>query len=275
MRFKDVKRLNLVCCVTLILSNLLPVTFSRAESGSINVAVPPEGYPPYILTSQTPATEHSDNVSGIMVEVLREAASRLDIRVNFQLIPEIRSQMMLNAGTIDARPESPKWVDNPKDYLWSEPITTINDVYVYCSKMPNYFESDSDMAGAEIVTHLGYIYPTLEGLFESGQLHRDDRQSEEFMLNAIIQQKQAPRPGLIKATVMDILVARWLINSIPRYQNQFSFSHRIVDSASYHFQFKGENMKAIVEQLNTEIRAMRDSGEIDRITERIMAMEVH
>ncbi len=276
----DIKKGGLVfaaCSMLLLFYCLSAVQPAWADEPVLRIAIPPEGYPPYIITNTTPiidtppSSDHISEISGIMVEVLRTAATRAELQLDFRFIPEIRSQMMLDSGTIDARTESPKWVSNPEEYLWSEPITTINDVFVYCDKMPNYFESDEEMAGAEIITHLGYSYPTLEPLFRSQQMLRDDRESEELMLNAILQQKQVSRPGVIRATVMDILVARWLIASVPKFQNQFNFSKRIIDSADYHFQFsRNERSILVVDLLNQHIREMRQSGEIERMTEKIL-----
>lgn len=244
----------------------------QAEPEVLNVAIPPEGYPPYIITNSTPGVGAlDDSPTGIVIEVLKDAAAKEHISLAFLEAPELRSQKMLNEDMIDVRMESPLWVDNPEAYFWSESITHINDVFVYSRRSPVSFEHDEDLIGAEIVTHLGYKYPTLEPLFDSGQATRDDRQTEEYMLTAIYQERNREHVTAKRAVVMDELVARWFISRYPRYEGQFLFSRRLVASAPVHFQFarNPENLQ-LMERLNRHIVDMKESGRLaDLIIEMI------
>ena len=99
----------------LLLIFCLFTRYSVAQNDTLLVAIPQTGYPPYIIVNK-------HEVSGILVEVLRLAAPN---KLKFYFAPEKRSKIMVDEHKVDARMESPSWVGNPKDYLWSEPVVLI------------------------------------------------------------------------------------------------------------------------------------------------------
>ncbi len=244
----------------LLLISLLLSVFSYANNKSLSVAIPKEGYAPYIIIE-------NGQVFGILIEPLQLAAKNLGIELTYAYYPEKRSQAMLERGLVDARMESKLWVDNPQDYLWSEPITSLEDVFVFNKDSKSSFETDQDLVGAEIVTHLGYTYPTLQPLFEQGVIHRMDASSERDMLNHLFK----PIPGVNRASVINKYVATWIIQSTPMLHNRLLLSKRRVDIAPLQFQFiKNNRLEEIVKQLNTELRKLKDDRTIEKITNRII-----
>lgn len=243
------------------------------EPDALIIALPPEGYPPYVITVDTPgAGPLPEGPSGIIIDVLRQAADGAGIAVSFTKLPELRSLQMLDTGAIDGRMESSSWVAHPEDYLWSEPITAINDVFVFSRFIVNSFETGETMKGAEIVTHLGYVYPTLEPLFASGDIIRFDRQTEEAMLMAVYQGDATRSIPRKRAAVMDELVARWFIQRESRYQGHFHFSRRRVDSASLQFQVaRKPGHDVLVERLNRQIVLLKANGTVDQLVSRTVS----
>lgn len=240
------------------------------------MAIPGEGYPPYIITRSTPGVGDLEVLpTGIVIEVLKIAAAREHIDLVFAEVPELRAQKMLDAGVVDIRTESPHWVEQPERYLWSESIVAINDVFVFSIGADNLFENDDDLRGADIITHLGYEYPTLQPLFESGALIRNDRQTEEFMLTALYHGRLAGFVPPKRAAVMDRLVASWIIRHEPRYQNQFRFSEREVASAPLQLMVsKKPGHAELVERINQHIMALKVSGVVDEITRRMISLPI-
>ncbi|SFM34783.1 amino acid ABC transporter substrate-binding protein, PAAT family [Marinobacter zhejiangensis] len=238
------------------------------------VAIPAEGYPPYIITPGTPGVGELEQApTGIVIEVLKIAAARENIDLVFRELPELRAQKMLDEGEVDVRMESPHWVEHPENYLWSDMVTSVNDVFVFAAGAENYFETDEDILGAEIVTHLGYRYPTLEPLFDRGDLIRNDRQTEGFMLTAIVHGRYVGFETAKRAAVMDRLVAQWLMQREPRYQGQFRFSNRLVASAPVQFMVARKPGHAeLVSRINRQIERLRSRGVVEDITHQMISL---
>ncbi len=236
----------------LLLIFCLFARYSVAQTDSLLVAIPQSGYPPYIIVN-----EHG--VSGILVEVLRLSTAK---KLEFHFAPEKRSKLLVDEHKVDARMESPSWVGNPNDYLWSEPVVPINDVFVFSKKIPNRFESDQDLKGAQLVTHLGYSYPSLRTLFDQAVVQRIDASTEQAMLAALLRNPL----GQTKAAVMDKLVAQWLIKRNKKFQGQLMFSRRITATAALHIQFANtKQLKKLVPTLNAKIRALKADGVVAKI----------
>ena len=228
---------------------------SGASANSIVLAVPGAGYPPYIVVN-------GSKVTGIMPKILSQAASKYGYDVQFKFIPENRSLLLLKNKKIDARMESPAWVDNPSEFYWSEPVVVINDHFIFNNQAQNTFENDSQIVGAEIVTHLGYGYPTLQELFDEKIIVRKDYRTEIAMLDSLLRNEY----NISRAAVMDRHVAMWLIRQHSRFKDKLAFSKRVVDSMPLHFQFaKTERLKVFVSQFNEYIDQIRKDGEMHEI----------
>jgi len=239
---------------------ILVSTLTYANKQSLSVAIPIEGYAPFIIIGK-------NQVHGILIEPLQLAADKLGIELTYVYYPEKRSQAMLEKNLVDARMESELWVDNPQDYLWSEPISPLEDVFVFHKDSKSKFETNADLADSQIITHLGYSYPTLQPLFEQGIIHRMDLSSEFDMLNHLFR----PHPGVNSAAVINKYVALWIIQSTPKLQNRFLLSKRRVGIAPLQFQFaKNKRLEKIVKQINAELRKLQNDKTVEKITARIL-----
>lgn len=182
-------------------------------------------------------------------------------------MPENRSLHALRAKEIDVRMESPAWTDNPEQFVWSDPVVEIHDQFVFNKRLENHFESDESMVGAEIVTHLGYGYPTLQGLFDSKTITRRDYRTELAMLNSLLRESFEDK----RAAVMDRHVALWLINRNPRFKDKLAFSERIVDSMPLHYQFApSARLERFCHKLNRYIETIRQNGDMHEIIKRAL-----
>ena len=231
-----------------------------AHSESLTVALPNEGYAPYIIIEQ-------EQVSGILVEPLQLAASNIGLDLHYVYYPEQRSKLMLENKQIDARMESEQWVDNPEDYLWSEAITVLEDVLVFNTHSELRFERKTDLIGGSIIAHLGYSYPTLQPLIEQNLLQRVDFASSYEMLSHLYR----PLAGVNRAAVMNRYVAMWLIHSTPKFEGQFALSKQPIASAPLQFQFANNpRLAAIVSKLNQQLRQLKSANRIQQLTDTIL-----
>lgn len=241
------KFINIMKCL-LLSWFLLFSAASYSDNKILTIGIPIDGYAPYVIIV-------NGKVFGILIEPLQLAAENIGVKLVYKFLPEKRSLEMLKQNLIDGRMESSLWVENPEDYLWTEPVTLLEDVFVFHKASNSLFETDESIIGGEIVTHLGYSYPSLQPLFTKGVIYRNDFSSELEMLNSIIK----PIDGVNRAAVMNKEVALWLINRNPKLQNRFLFSKRLVDAAPLQFQFnKNTTLEQTINQLNTELKKLKD-----------------
>jgi len=247
-------------CSLLFLLLLLNLSFFSQAEKFLTIGLPQEGYAPFIIVGD-------NKPRGILIEPLQLAAEKVGINLKYVYMPEKRSVTMLEKHQLDARMESKLWVNNPGDYLWSEAITQLEDVLVYHKDAFPAFDPDKQLAGAHIITHLGYSYPDLQPLFDQGILYRQDFSTEYEMLSTLVRLVE----GVNRTAVMNKQVAMWLIKSTPKLQNRFVFSLRIVGSAPLQFQFaKTERLAPIVKDINTELRKLKASGSIQAIADKVL-----
>ncbi|MFY0642728.1 MAG: transporter substrate-binding domain-containing protein [Bermanella sp.] len=229
--------------------------FQLSFASDVKVAVPPAGYPPYIIIN-------GSHLHGILIETLKKAAKASSLELEFVFLPEQLAKAKLDTKEIDMRMESPGWVENPSRYIWSEPITSIKDFFVFHRKTPNVFENDESLIGAVINTHTAYSYPTLNTLFKNGKLIRNDFSTEAAMLLDLFNNQG----DVMKAAVMDQYVAKYLISSNLSLKENIVFSRRHIDYNYLHFQvLKSPKMQNILTRLNFEIKKMKKVGVIDKI----------
>lgn len=158
------KFINTIQCAVLSFFLLFSVS-SYSDNKTLSIAIPMEGYAPFIIID-------NGKVFGILIEPLQLAAENIGVKIIYKFLPEKRSLEMLELNLIDARMESSLWVKNPEDYLWTEPVTLLEDVFVFHKESNSDFETDEALIGGEIVTHLGYTYPSLQSLFTKGVIYR-------------------------------------------------------------------------------------------------------
>lgn len=179
----------------LILS--LPVV--AVQASDLTMAVPDDAYPPYVVHN-----EQGQAIQGLLIDPLREALTTLDMQLELQELPVLRSTYMLDAGKLDARMESPQWLNNPDDFLWLDVGVTLEDILVYRADLPYAPDSLATLEGSEIITHLGYIYPTLDPLFRSGKLTRLDKHTEREMIDALLNAPaESPRLLVVERKVWE------------------------------------------------------------------------
>jgi len=147
-----------------------PLRFSISDSWSMPMAN---------ITGNT-ATE------GIMVDLTEHLASHLGRSAEYDVLPPMRVQGALQRGDIDVRCYvSPDWTPEILgDYTWSVPLMTQRDIMVGGPGNPTQVQPEQ-LQNESIGTVLGYIYPTLQPLFDSHQLLRDDARSQDQVLKKL------------------------------------------------------------------------------------------
>jgi len=222
---------------------VLPLPLAADHDEALRFHIPATDYPPYVIIE-------GDDITGLMVEPLRIAAERLGIELMLIPLPTKRAELMLQQHEIDVRFKSPDWVDDPENYLWSDPILIVEDILIYRRDAGLQIEKIEDLRGMDILVGLGYHYPTLHQLFDQSQARRVDFAFTRDILPALLREDTEGS----RVAVLNAEVARWLINEDPQLKDKFEFSDWAVDASPLMYQFVlNARMQDLVPKLNAEI----------------------
>ncbi|SEP59993.1 polar amino acid transport system substrate-binding protein [Pseudomonas cuatrocienegasensis] len=122
--------------------------------------------------------------AGILYDLQLRLAQKVGRQAELLVLPRLRVQQMLVRGEIDVRCYvNPAWLtESHHQYIWSVPFMVQHDLLV--AHQPVAVEP-TQLHGETIGTVLGFTYPTLEALFSSGQLRREDARSQELVLEKL------------------------------------------------------------------------------------------
>lgn len=131
--------------------------------------------------------EHGRPTQGILHDMMLSLATQVGRPVEFHVLARGRVQSTMERGEADVRCYVAKsWLPNPSgDYLWSIPLLFQRDLLVSTQALPAPVLPAS-LPSQHIGTVLGYIYPGLQPLFDSGQLVRDDARTQEQVLQKLL-----------------------------------------------------------------------------------------
>ena len=213
-----------------------------------------KGYPPYLVVNEY------GGVDGIMMDVLREIASKLDFKIVLEFLPEKRGLLYVEKGMVDVWPKSEVWVPNPEKFYWTDPVLRSIDSLMFLEKNPLKFTEAEDLFGKNIGSILGYGYPMFDEHFANNRINRIDSRSEREMINLVAKER-------LDAAIINELVGLWVIGQDPELQRvKFRFSEKKVGDAPYQFMFtKEHNWQPFIEQFNKELKKMKLNGRLDEI----------
>jgi len=213
----------------------------------------PKGYPPYTILG-------NDNKNhGILLDVLRTAASKYNHVVRVVIYPEKRETILLEIGKIDVRAKAKEWVKDPQNYMFTDPIVEHSDFLIFLNETSLKFNKIEDLFGKKIGTILGYTYPFFTPYFHDARIHRNDTVNQKAMLRMVVAKRT-------DGAIVNKLVALWNIKQDQDWQGKFIFSDRTVGSVGYRLMFTNKkNWKPFVKRFNQELENMKKSGELGEI----------
>ncbi len=240
---------------------LLAVVIGGTLSGSVdarelNYAISPSNKPPFWF-------KENGAYKGIMVDVAREIAAKLGHTIKVVGRPPKRGQLKIimptdRATDIDFSNFAIEWVEEPENYLFTEPVTQVDDIFLSLAKSPVNVRELQDLAKEhfQVGTHRGYIYPTLAPYFQSGFLSRDDAASELAIMKKLLY-------GRNRVSAISYQGARWYVKK-HQYQGLFYFADYTLASASLRFVFRKSN-GATANAFDHHLNKMKHSGELQDI----------
>jgi polar amino acid transport system substrate-binding protein len=131
--------------------------------------------------------EHGQPTQGILHDMMLSLATRVGRPAEFHVLARGRVLSAMERGEVDVRCYAAKsWLPNQSgDYLWSIPLLFQRDLLVSTQTHPAQVLPAS-LPSQPVGTVLGYIYPGLQPLFDSGQLLRDNARTQEQVLQKLL-----------------------------------------------------------------------------------------
>ena len=126
-------------------------------------------------------------MQGILYDVMLSLATQVGVPAEFHVLPRARVQSAMEHGEIDVRCYAAQsWLPNQSgDYIWSIPLWVQPDVLL--SRPDPLTSADpAHLTRQSIGTVRGYIYPTLQPLFDSDHLQREDARNQEQVLEKLL-----------------------------------------------------------------------------------------
>ena len=131
--------------------------------------------------------ERGRPTQGILYDVMLSLATQVGVPAEFHVLPRARVQSAMEHGDIDVRCYAAQsWLPNQSgDYIWSIPLWVQPDVLL--SRPDPLTSADpAHLTRQSIGTVRGYIYPTLQPLFDADKLDREDARNQEQVLEKLL-----------------------------------------------------------------------------------------
>lgn len=243
-----------ILLATVVSAEPTPESYKPGGPGIFKLNVSPNGYPPYIIIGE------NDQYSGIVWDVVRTVSERLNYQVQPEKIPRKRVDSMLLDGYIDGTPRAIEWTIDPDKYAFTEPVVRIKEVFFTRKGEEFQYQQPDDIESLTVVTHLGYRYPELEGVFESGKAERFDVSQDKDMFSFLLNADH------FDIAIADLSVGQWIMRE-NGWQNEFSYTENGISDFGFRLMLR-KDWADFAKDFNVELARIRKSGELDQILDR-------
>ncbi|MBY6032026.1 substrate-binding periplasmic protein [Marinobacter daepoensis] len=212
--------------------------------------ISPNGYPPYLIVNE-------QQPSGIMWDVVNLIVPRLGYEVKPLMIPRKRVDPMLADGYIDGTPRAIEWTENPENFLFTDSVVHVEEVFFFPNTSELDYEHPTDLYGKTVVTHLGYLYPTLEPYFGDRRIKRFDVSRDRDMFTFVLHGDQ------FHAALADKLVGRWILRN-EGLSGEFRSSEEGISQFGFRIMLR-KDWSDFAKAFNQELETIRKNGELEAI----------
>ncbi len=123
--------------------------------------------------------------TGILYDLQMRLAQKVGRTAELVVMPRLRLQRTLVRGEVDVHCyANPSWLqESHHQYIWSLPLLVQHDLIVGRSAEPDF--TLEKLSGQHLGTVLGYSYPSLQALFDSARIHREDVRTQALALEKL------------------------------------------------------------------------------------------
>lgn len=153
------------------LTLILLMLFTLLSGDTLNIAFGSHNTAPFVFLDSTAAVS-----GGIFEDIAIALCERTGMDYKFVNIPRKRLEEKMISGEVDLYFKmNPRWATDSTLFIWSEPLFWEQDILL--SRRDRPFQMSDSLSGITIGTILGFYYPSLEEIFDSGELVRKDAHS--------------------------------------------------------------------------------------------------
>lgn len=206
--------------------------------------------------------ENEQPVEGILFDLMQAIARNTGARPEYHVMARLRLQQAMEEGDIDVRCYvTTQWLnDHAGTFLWSVPVISQRDLLVGAPGSEGPSPPDQLPAQA-IGTVLGFSYPSLEPLFATGHLEREDSRSQLLVLHKL-------HAGRYQHAVSNQLSLDWFNRPLPDAQRLRTV--QVLDEQQLGCMVRSDSSVPAQGVLRALVR-MKQSGEVERIIQRYTA----
>ncbi len=208
-------------------------------------------YPPYLIHNE------DGSYSGIAFDVVRRITQRLGYEFSVLRIPRKRVDTMLLDGHIDGTTRAREWTSNPDQFLFTDPIVPVREVFFAPADSKFHFTTVDDLKDITVVTPLGYHYPLLQPLFDSQTIKRYEVADDKDLFTYLLHGR-----GL-DVTIADLAVGQWVIRQRD-WQGKFRHSEQAISDYGYRLMLRPD-WTEFADAFDNELAAMKSRGELEEI----------
>lgn len=206
-------------------------------------------YPPYMI--------HSDPVSGIMVDVIKEIGKRIGKEIEFVKVPRKRTEIQVQEGSLDIIAMAVEWLKNKENYVWTDGVVPQKDVVFIRSDLKKKVSSPQDLYGMTIGAHIGYVFPSLTEHFESKKVIRNDVRDELQMIKMMYENR-------LDGIVGNEVVIKHLISINGFFDKKFVLTDLVIGNVPYRYAVK-KGREELMNQMNNALKDLEKEGILDKI----------
>lgn len=199
----------------LIFSSAMMINFAYADSTNLVIGGPE--FPPYIIKSDT------GEISGIMVDFIKEAAVESDIEVSFNITNWARALKGVKSGRADAI--IPIMYSEDREAFLSYPeqeLFTLN--MMFFKHLDTVVEFSGDYASIQSHTigklRNARVSPSFDKAVENGLLKVDERSSVTTLMRAVARKR-------LKLVALDYPTGMWVLKNKQLTDNVEVLSHSL------------------------------------------------
>lgn len=220
---------------------------------TLRLNVSPSGYPPYLIVN-------GEEYSGIIWEVVNIIAGQMGFGVEAVQVPRKRVDGLLLEGYLDATPRAREWTANPDQFLFTDPIVNVEEIFFSSGTSDFRYEGAESLEGVTLVTHLGYRYPPIEELFNTGQAERFDVSRDRDMFRYLLHSDE------FDAAIADRLVGQWILMN-EGLQGKFRMSDDNISQYGFRLMLR-DDWQDFAQVFNQHLKDLKASGQLEDILSR-------
>lgn len=209
-------------------------------------------FAPYLHRTISARSGTVGKPQGFIPALLKFFTDDHGIQVEYLQIPRNRVVPSYAKQELDASILSPEWIDNPEEFIFSQPLGSYRTVLFTSDVTVTELIPIETIRSQYICARRGYRYPNFQHLWEQNNLIRVDFSDEYVQLQGLIAER-------CQYAILDEAVARWYISK--HFRDKKLSVAAIESDIPLTIGFR-KGKAALAEKFNSTISRLKANGEL-------------